>query len=358
MTTFTGTNGDDMLPTGSDPNGGDDIFFGLDGNDDLNMGIGNDQGFGGNGNDHIDGGGGDDYLDGGAGDDNMVGNFGDDTYIVDSIGDTVTEFSATDGIDTIYSSVTYTMPHFVDRLILTGSAAINATGTADADTLVGNTGDNILTGLAGTDFLSGGDGNDRLFGGLGPDVLDGGNGSDAVYYIDSTVGVTVSLVSGAGIGGTAQGDSLINIESLSGSSFADTLTGNSGANILRGNGGNDVLQGNGGQDVIGGDAGADRFVYAAITDSAVGVNADRILDFSSSQGDKIDLHLIDANTTVAGDQAFTFIAGAFTHVAGQLHAIGSGADTLVEGDVNGDGTADFQIKLSGLPTLVAGDFIL
>jgi Ca2+-binding RTX toxin-like protein len=358
MTTFTGTSGDDMLPTDGAPNGGDDFFFGLDGNDDLNMGIGNDQGFGGNGNDHIDGGGGDDYLDGGTGDDNLVGNFGDDTYIVDSIGDTVTEFSASDGIDTIYSSVTYTMPHFVDRLILTGSAAINATGTADADTLVGNTGDNILIGLAGTDFLSGGDGNDRLFGGAGPDTLDGGNGLDAAYYSDSTVGVTVSLASGIGLGGTAQHDTLINIENLSGSGYGDALTGSNGGNVIRGNAGNDVLQGNGGQDIIGGDAGADRFVYAATTDSAVGATADRILDFNSSQGDKIDLHLIDAKTTVAGDQAFTFITGAFTGVAGQLHAIGSGADTLVEGDVNGDGTADFQIKLSGLPTLVAGDFIL
>jgi Ca2+-binding RTX toxin-like protein len=376
MTTFTGTSGDDILPPFNSNNSGDDIFQGLAGNDQVDAGGGNDLVYGGDGDDYVqgggdddtvyggagtdymDGGGGDDYLDGGTGNDTMVGNFGDDTYIVDSAADVITEYTATDGVDTVYSSVTYTMPHYVDRLILTGSAAINATGTADADTLVGNTGDNILIGLAGTDFLSGGDGNDRLFGGAGPDTLDGGNGLDAAYYSDSTVGVTVSLASGIGLGGTAQHDTLINIENLSGSGYGDALTGNNGGNVIRGNGGNDVLQGNGGQDIIGGDAGADRFLYAATTDSAVGATADRILDFNSSQGDKIDLHLIDAKTTVAGDQAFTFITGAFTGVAGQLHAIGSGADTLVEGDVNGDGAADFQIKLSGLPTLVAGDFIL
>jgi serralysin len=376
MTTFTGTNGDDVLPPMNSNDTGDDIFHGLGGNDQLYGGGGNDtlygedgndyvQGgadddivYGGAGTDYMDGGGGDDYLDGGTGADTMIGNFGDDTYIVDSTTDAITEYSATDGTDTVYSSVTYTMPHYVERLILTGSAAINATGTADVDTLIGNTGDNILSGLGGVDFLSGGDGNDKLFGGAGPDVMDGGAGSDAAYYSDSTTGVTVSLASGIGLGGTAQHDTLINIESLSGSGYADVLTGSNVANVLRGNGGNDVLQGNGGLDTIGGDAGADRFVYAATTDSTVGANADRILDFTSSQGDKIDLHLIDAKTTVAGDQAFTFITGAFTGVAGQLHAIVSGADRLVEGDVNGDGVADFQIKLSGLPTVIATDFIL
>jgi Ca2+-binding RTX toxin-like protein len=377
MTTFTGTSGDDILPPMNSNDTGDDIFHGLAGDDQLSGGLGNDQLFGEDGNDtiqggadndiiyggagadYIDGGGGDDVIDGGTGNDTMIGNFGNDTYFVDSTGDTITEYSAMDGTDTIYSSVTYTMPHFVERLILTGTASINATGTEDADTLVGNAGSNVLKGAGGADFLSGGDGGDALFGGSGPDVLDGGAGNDVVYYNDSTVGVTVNLTTGIGIGGDAQGDTLMNIENVAGSNAVDSLTGNGLVNTLRGYAGNDVLTGMGGADTLWGDGGADKFVFTATTDSPVGVGADRIMDFTSSQGDKIDLHLIDANTVVAGDQAFTYIgSAAFGHHAGELHAIASGTDTLVEGDVNGDGVADFQIKLTGLPTLIATDFTL
>ncbi|WP_343714237.1 calcium-binding protein [Inquilinus sp.] len=358
MTTFTGTNGDDSLPLLGGDNSGNDVFNGLDGNDNLNCGIGDDLAFGGAGADFIDGGGGDDVIDGGTGNDAMQGNFGDDTYFVDSAGDTVTEFSASDGTDTIYSSVSYTLPQFVERLILTGSAAINATGGDAADTLVGNAGANTLTGNGGADFLSGGDGNDVLRGGAGPDVLDGGNGSDTASYFSGSTGVAVSLATGKATGGEAQGDTLLAIENLSGSQGNDSLTGNGAANTLQGWNGNDTLSGGLGTDTLTGGGGADRFVYGAIADSAVGANADRITDFSHAQRDRIDLSAIDANTGLAGNQAFTFIVGAFTHVAGQLHAVASGTDTLVEGDVNGDGAADFQIKLSGLPTMVAADFIL
>ncbi len=80
-----------------------------------------------------------------------------------------------------------------------------------------------------------------------------------------------------------------------------------------------------------------------------------ITDFSHSQGDKIDLHLIDASTKVAGDQAFTFIGGAnFTGVAGQLHFQGG----ILSGDVNGDGRADFEVQVKGAASLVIGDFVL
>jgi Ca2+-binding RTX toxin-like protein len=162
--------------------------------------------------------------------------------------------------------------------------------------------------------------------------------------------VAINLATGTGAGGTAQGDTLVSIEGVFTGSGNDVLIGSAAANTLFGGGGRDTLAGG---------AGADRFVYGAVGDSAVGANADRITDFSHAQADHIDLHLIDADSTTAGDQAFHFIGtAAFGHHAGELRFAASGADTAVTGDVNGDGTADFQITLTGHVTPVAGVFVL
>ncbi|MGO1078276.1 calcium-binding protein [Inquilinus sp. CA228] len=349
MTIFTGTNGDDTLPPPLADNGGNDEFHGLGGIDNINCGIGDDLAFGGAGNDIIDGGGGDDFIDGGTGNDRMDGNFGDDTYIVDSTDDEVIEHSPGDGTDTIYSSVSLTMPTFVERLILTGSGSINAIGGDAADTLVGNAGANTLTGNGGADFLSGGDGNDILRGGASQDVLDGGNGTDAVTYTENAVGAIVNLATGFGFLG-AQGDSYRSIENVNGSAGNDTIIGSSAANVLNGWAGKDVLTGGGG---------ADRFVFSSPTHSVVGVNADRITDFSHAQGDRIDLSAIDADTTVAGNQAFAFIGtGLYNGDAGELRYSVVGAVTTIAGDVNGDGVSDFHIQLTGAIGLVAPDFVL
>jgi Ca2+-binding RTX toxin-like protein len=117
-------------------------------------------------------------------------------------------------------------------------------------------------------------------------------------------------------------------------------------------------------------ADADRFVYNSLADSPTGStfnplsgatvsNMDSIRDFSRSQGDRISLSAIDASTTIAGDQAFTFIGtAAFSNVAGQLRYGQVNGTTIVSGDVNGDGIADFAIELNGLVNLQSGDFIL
>jgi len=85
----------------------------------------------------------------------------------------------------------------------------------------------------------------------------------------------------------------------------------------------------------------------------------RITDFSHAQGDKIDLSAIDANTGAAGDQAFSFIGtDAYTGVAGQLRYVVGGGITTIAGDINGDGTSDFHIQLTGAIGLVAADFVL
>jgi serralysin len=114
--------------------------------------------------------------------------------------------------------------------------------------------------------------------------------------------------------------------------------------------------------MIGG-AGADTFLFG---DGDFGGNAaasaDIIKDFSQAEGDRISLSRIDANVTadIAVNEAFSFIGtSAFGNVAGQLrYLITSSGNTLVEGDTNGDGMADFALFLSGAVTLANGDFIL
>jgi hypothetical protein len=103
---------------------------------------------------------------------------------------------------------------------------------------------------------------------------------------------------------------------------------------------------------------ADAFRYEALSDSTVAAS-DRILDFNRSQGDKIEMVEIDANTVLAGNQAFSFIGtAAFSNVAGQLRYFQQNGDTFVCGDVNGDGAADFQIVLDPLVNLISSDFHL
>jgi serralysin len=87
---------------------------------------------------------------------------------------------------------------------------------------------------------------------------------------------------------------------------------------------------------------------------------DVVTDFSHAQGDTIVLNPIDANTrTPDVDDAFTFIGTAAFHgVAGELRYTASGANTLVLGDVNGDGQADFALLLLGAISLTKSDFVL
>ena len=89
----------------------------------------------------------------------MVGGLGNDIYVVDAAGDVVTEL-ASQGTDTVQSSISYVLGSNVENLQLTGSAAINATGNTLANTLTGNAGNNVLNGGAGNDTMIGGAGND------------------------------------------------------------------------------------------------------------------------------------------------------------------------------------------------------
>lgn len=138
------------------------------------------------GNDTISGLAGNDMIDGGTGADTMTGGLGNDGYVVGETGDKIVEQSG-GGLDTVQSSVAWTLGDNVEYLTLLGLAAIGGTGNVLNNKIVGNAGDNALSGLGGLDRLLGGSGNDTLNGGIGSDTLTGGKGIDK-FVFDSALG--------------------------------------------------------------------------------------------------------------------------------------------------------------------------
>lgn len=142
----------------------------------------------------------DNVLNGAAGADAMTGGKGNDTYVVDNAADTTIE-AATEGTDTVQSSINWTLGDNIENLTLTGTAARNGTGNQLNNVLTGNSGANTLTGMDGNDTLDGGAGADKLIGGAGNDTykLGRGYGADTITENDATVGNTDVALFDAGI---------------------------------------------------------------------------------------------------------------------------------------------------------------
>ncbi|MCC5607327.1 hypothetical protein LC612_11135 [Nostoc sp. CHAB 5834] len=185
---------------GNNPATPDDIFN-LGGIDEDGDGIDDDQTvFTGGGQDQVTGGDGNDYIDVGAGDDNVDGASGND--IID-VGDGNNIALGNEGGDFIFT--------------LSGSSGVNVfSGGAGNDSLIGGSGADNLSGDAGNDALKGGRGNDRLEGGTGDDILQGDDGND----------------------------------NLTGGTGNDILQGGAGNDNLNGGGGNDILTGSTGSDIF------------------------------------------------------------------------------------------------------------
>lgn len=188
-------------------------------------------------------------------------------------------------------------------------------------------------------------------------VIENANeGTEVVYSVSFTLGANVEklLLTGTNaIDGT--GNALVNV--IRGNESANVISGGAGNDTLYGNGGADTLIGGIGTDHMTGGAGNDTFLFAnGEFGGATTATADEIVDFTSGQ-DTIDLSGVDANSLLGGDQAFTLIGtGAFSNAAGELRYEQISGNTYITGDTNGDGIADFMIKIDGSHTFTSSDF--
>ena len=274
---------------------------------------------GGAGNDTLRGAAGSDLLDGGSGGDRLEGGTGNDRYVVDNTLDRVVE-NAGGGTDTVTSSLSLTLAANVERLTLSGTAAINGSGNTLANLLTGNSAANALAGSSGNDTLNAGAGNDTLNGGSGNDSLAGGTGND-LYVVDSsldlisetsTLGSEIDIVNSSvhwTLGTNLERLTLTGTSALNGNgnSLANLLTGNGAANRLSASSGNDTLSGGAGNDTLIGGSGFDRLTGSSgadlfVLDSRTG--SDTLTDFVSG-GDDLSFSMAgirvgDGDTLVEG----------------------------------------------------------
>ncbi len=297
-------------------------------------------------------------IDGGAGADTMAGGAGDDAYIVDNAGDVVIE-AASEGTDSVNASVSYALTANVEKLTLTGSAAINATGNALGNVINGNAGANIIDGGAGADTMAGGAGDDTYFVDNVGDVVTetSSGGADVVNasisYTLAAYVENLNLIGSGAINGA--GNDLNNI--INGNAANNALDGGAGLDVIFGGAGDDRINGGLGADTLDGGAGADIFVFSTALGSS---NVDRINNFSAVD-DTIALdHTIFAALPIGALTVGAFNTGASATQADDrvIYNMSTGA-LLYDADGSGKGAAIQFATLSGVTgTLSAADFVI
>ena len=356
-------------------------LVGGDFGDTIAGGAGDDKLYGHAGNDSIDGQAGNDILYGGAGDDALTGGSGLDTAsyldapsaVTVSLAILIAQNTVGAGNDTLSGIENLTGSNFNDTL----------TGDANANVLMGGLGDDALDGGGGSDTASyasatsavtvslatagaqntGGAGSDTLVsienltgsnfndtltgdananilqGGGGDDNLNGAGGADFASYADSKAAVTVSLaIAGAQNTVGAGTDTLISIEGLIGSRFADQFTAAASGSSLSGGAGNDLLFSGAGNDTFDGGQGVDTVAYTNAA-SAVTVSL-LVAGPQNTIGAGMD-SLTSIEKLVGSGFADTLTAG----TAGSTLNGGPGGDDLIGGPgsdiLNGGGASDF-----------------
>jgi VCBS repeat-containing protein len=357
------------------------VLIGGDGNDTLYGGAADDELDGGTGNDALDGGTGNDALDGGIGADLMRGGSGDDNYVVDDTGDRVLE-AASEGIDTVFSSISYVLPDQVENLTLSGTSDLNGTGNALDNVLVGNSGNNLLDGGLGNDtyVYKLGAGLDTLIDAGGNDTVRFGAGlslDNVALRLTTDNGVLTAHVRILGADGCEQPDQGFDFvmdhdstgkagSPIEGFQFADgstktfadvqiktvlsdgvhditTITtgrdddiitaGNNQHNTIDSGSGNDTVYafnqgdtifGGGGNDVLVGGNGDDTIDGGCGTDILAGGHGDDVLRDLGDDGGNVLLGSYGNDTIVAGSND-DFIAGG---LGGDTISAGGGANVI------------------------------
>ncbi|MEI6643074.1 MAG: calcium-binding protein [Novosphingobium sp.] len=273
---------------------------------------------------------------GNGGADTMIGGAGNDHYVVSDTGTRIEEKGG-EGLDTVTSSVSYTLSDNIENLELTGGAS-DATGNALGNRITGNAGNNRIDGRGGADTMIGGGGSDVFIVDNAGDTISGTGRVEASTSFALSNGLSdLKLTGTQAIDGT-------------GNDGNNVLTGNSAANQLSGLGGNDRLDGGAGADIMDGGLGDDTYFADTSADKiseAGGGGLDRVI---TTAGAVLGEGIEAAVTT--GSKASTITGNAGDNLLGS----GAASDTLNGGDGNdtlvAQGIGDILLGGAGDDTLI------